>query len=479
MKYSLRTFYKIIIISVLIYLIYLYIAFQLGYRSDLQISRQFCLYFTSAVSLLYLYLYRKDNLCCFEFIFFILYLLSFYFQEIVIGNVNHDVMITGVLENVFNQNVLIQTLLAQVIGFLFFVLGAIYGNERTNTLNRKKTRNVRNKGINLYDSVNILGVITGVYVIYLFFTGVISSWFQYSDFSNSYSNLEIVFLTTLMMPMTIMEFTRLSKCNCNNMLTFLLRVNKLYLVELLTIFLLLLFSGNRNEALLIIAPTICAYSLFVNRISNKKFLMGVLIGVLVMVVIGLTRQIGVSVNNIANTEMDLYSSTRDFVYVDINTAYLIDYTNHNGFIYFKNSFLNAVSMIPFLGTIIKTILGIDYDNRSAQIATEGLQDPLSNSGLGTSIIGDLYYTAGIPFVILYMFFFGWLMAYLYNYFFVYKKNNVWLLSIFLFNFGNSVYFIRAEWMMPFRYIGFTCIIMYLCFTLIPAKRGLRKTIMKV
>ena len=370
-------------------------------------SRRLFLAITVVDVVLYLYFYRRDNLCCFEFIFFFLYIISVFFQELIINNIVDDFNVTSVLGYSFNDRDSNVSILVQSSGLLIFILGAILGDK--SVLCQKK-KGVWRKPVNLSASVNILGVLTGVYIVFLYLTGTIRSWFQYSGGDENYSNLDIVYLTSLFLPMTILEFYRLSDIKCDNIMSLLRRINKIYLVEILMIFLLLLVSGNRNESLLIIVPAVYSYSIFINKITNTNFFTLLFVGALVMILIGLTRQEGSSSDTIASSEVGLYESSRDFVFVDINTTYLIQYTDKEGPIYFKNGVLNIISIVPFLGTIVKVAFDIDYDIRSPEVTTLGLQNSVNmNTGLGTSLIGDLYYTAGFLFVILFMFFLGWLI----------------------------------------------------------------------
>lgn len=169
-------------------------------------------------------------------------------------------------------------------------------------------------------------------------------------------------------------------------------------------------------------------------------------------------------------EFGFFEATRDFGLIDPNTRFLIEYVDNHGAVYFNNAFLNLVSTVPFLGGIVANIFGLSYVTRSTQITTDGMQ--LANnmdSGLGTSLIGDLYYTCGIVFVVLFMLWFGWFVSSMHNRFVIKKNYNTWLFVLYCFNFANVVYFIRAEWTMPFRYIGFTFLII-LVITKICTKR---------
>ena len=221
-----------------------------------------------------------------------------------------------------------------------------------------------------------------------------------------------------------------------------------------------MISGNRNEALLIILPPVISYSIFIKYISNKYFLVLLTVGILGMSIIGLTRQTGVNVSSISNSELSLYGTARDFGVVSLNTKYLISYVDKKSPIYFNNAVSTAFSSIPFVGGLYVGMTGRKGDQRSADVTTMGMQS-INNmdSGLGTSLIGDLYYTGSSWFVFIYMFLLGKFQAYLYNRFVVSKDYNIWLLLIYLFLFSNVVYSVRAEWTMPFRYLGFSLILL--------------------
>ena len=152
--------------------------------------------------------------------------------------------------------------------------------------------------------------------------------------------------------------------------------------------------------------------------------------------------------------------TQDLSFVDNNTKYLIDYADKNSPAGFKNALLNIFSSIPFLGGLFASVTGLTYDIRTTDLTTIGMKMSSNmESGLGTSLIGDLYYTGGIYFTLIYMYFFGKLIATLYRQFTIERRYNIWSLIIYLFLFSNVVYTIRAEWTMPFRYIGFSFIIL--------------------
>lgn len=411
-----------------------------------------------AMSVGYLYFFRRRHLFCFETIFIIIYILSTYFIEIVIMNVGAESVISSVLKRSFSPTISNKALLLQSLGLYCFLLGE--------TIENRKVRNIRKKFYISCDfslCVHFMSIIVSLYLVYLFTDGTVSSWFHYSGNNNGeYTNTSIVYLTILCIVYTVFEFSRLYEKGVTSFKTCILRLNKIYFANISIISTLLLISGNRNEALLILLPPIIAYCIFIKYITNKMFLTLFTIGGLSMIIIGLTRQAGVSAENIGNSELKLYESTRDFAYVDLSTKYLIEYSDEKSPIYFNNAIINMFSSVPFMGGLYTDVMGTDYDTRSVVLTTEGMQSEQNKaSGLGTSLIGDLYYTGSLIFVLLYMLLFGMLMAYLFNRFTIRRSYSTWLLIIYLFLFSNCIYCVRAEWTMPIRYIGFSFFITFI------------------
>lgn len=426
-----------------------------------KLDRTYFLFGVILVSISYLLRYRRKELLCFETIFFSLYILSVFFKELVLEKVLDDSTISPLFYFFFPTEVENKGTLLQSIGFMAFVIAAAMQN------NKYYSRQVRNGsahcGFNIcYDfrnAIKILSILILGYILVLYFNGTIASWFHYSGTVSNYTNEAIVYLTILFLVLTVFQFSELNVRGCNGFSMSLRAVNRIYLFDLLVVSVLLLISGNRNEALLILIPPIIAYSVLIKKISNRTFLIGVVAGAIIMIVIGVTRQLGVSSEAIASSNISLFEATRDFGVVDRNTDYLIWYTDTHNPIMFKNAFLVLLSSVPFLGGVSASLFDIQSDMRSTEITTLGMQlQSNMDSGLGTSLIGDLYYTGSFPFVLVFMFFFGWLIAYLHNRFVVRKSYSMWLLLIYLYLMANVVYYIRAEWTMPLRYIGFSFVV---------------------
>lgn len=199
------------------------------------------------------------------------------------------------------------------------------------------------------------------------------------------------------------------------------------------------------------------YSILVKNITNKEFLVLFLAGFLLMVFIGFTRQTGVE-NGLDEMGFNLFEFTRDFGYANIDSMYLIGETDKNGVMGFNLGIINLLSAIPFLGGISVSVFGIEEFTRSAVATSEGMG--ISYTGLGTSLVGDTYYTGGIIFTSIYFYLLGRLMSYLHNRYYKRKIINIYTLVIYSFMLSNAIYCLRSEWYTSFRYIGFSIILLF-------------------
>lgn len=468
-KYSNK--FHIFSILVFIFFLVLYVYLDLNSFANIQISRLTYLVLCVVMSFLYLLFYRRNSLFCYETFFFPLYILCVFFSDIVLENLVGNELVSSVYFTTFSKEIENKGLIVQMLAFFGFMAAASYNNYQNAHL--KKTIELRSnstflKSVDFNMASNIMGMVIAIYLLYLYYSGIVSSWFHYSGNVSNYSNQEIVYLTTFCLSQTAFEFIRLNKIGCSNFRSFVKKVKFIYLIDIALVSGLLLISGNRNECLLILLPAIVAYSSLIRTMSNLQFLVGIVIGVVVMIFIGVMRQLGYNSSN--DADFGLFEATRDFGFVDPNTRYLIEYVDIHGPSYFNNAFLNLVSSIPLLGGAVAYIFGLSYITRSTQITTDGMQLASNmDSGLGTSLVGDLYYTCGIIFVLLFMIGYGWFVSSLHNRFTIKKDYNIWLLVLYCFNFSNAAYFIRAEWTMPFRYVGFTFFLVILTSIICPKR----------
>lgn len=441
-------------ISLIVYLILLIFVKDITLSNTLTSLQTVSLTLSVFISVLYIVRYRMNSLLCYEFFFFPVYILSMFFTKLILENVSSEVFVSSVLSTSFSNSIEAKGHIIQMIALLSFVTASSFFNDKYALTTLTSWQPLPHKKDAFYKTaVTILTMVMAVYIAYLAGSEVISSWFHYSGNAIKYTNTDIVYCTIILLVLTVLESIRLYIQGCNSIGSFVKGVNKLYIGEILLIAGILLMSGNRNESLLIILPLFVAYSTLIKSISNRMFFIGLFGGIVLMIIVGLTRQDGIGTS--VESTISLYDATRDFGMIDRNSVYLVEYTDKHEPIGFSNAIGNLFSSVPFLGGIAVDVLGIESDIRSTELTTLGMQVTSNmDSGLGTSLVGDLYYTGKTFFVVLFMLFMGWFNAYSYNKLFVFKSINPWILILYLFNFANVVYYVRAEWTMPFRYIGF-------------------------
>ena len=405
------------------------------------------------ISIVYILKYRIKILFCFELFFFAFLCLSIFYKEIVLNSMS---ALSGIKNYyfIFSDTATHRTMLVNMLSFSFFCLGASVFNKQKDYSSSESILKIEPQN-KIGMSSAIINTIVWLYIIYLIVFGVVQKWFHYSNEISDYTNLEVSYITILLLTSTVIELVRLNQLGVHGKIRFIQKVNKFYISSVLFIGMVLLLSGNRNEALLVIFPLVAGYSILIQRISNKSFIFLLLIGIPLMMIIGFTR----NDSNSALIGDNLYENTRDFAPSYACTNYLIEKTDAQGAIGFGNSIVAIASSIPFLGSSVKAAFDIESAERSTVFTTKGLNYSHVNTGLGTSLIGDLYYTGNIYFTLIYMFLFGCFISYLHQRFYVKKDFNIWLFVIFLFLFSNVVYCVRAEWTMPFRYVGFSLLLL--------------------
>lgn len=408
----------------------------------------------------YLYKCRRQNLFCFETFFLAFSFLIIFFDYLVFSTTS-DTGLIGSLWGRFSDVIRIKTLYVSVLATFIFLLGSYVSDLKAQKYLLEATERIilSNKlGIKDLKYISkILTIITLLYFLYLFAIGYISSWFRYGTDSSSYVNTKIVYLTVLCLSSTVAQFSQYAGRTFSSVWEFVKHLDKFYLCVIGTVTFLLLISGNRNEALYVVLPMLVCYSILVKNITNKEFLVLFLAGFLLMVFIGFTRQTGVK-NGLDEMSFNLFEFTRDFGYANIDSMYLIGETDKNGVMGFNLGIINLLSAIPFLGGISVSAFGIEEFTRSAVATSEGMG--ISYTGLGTSLVGDTYYTGGIIFTFIYFYLLGRLMSYLHNRYYKRKIINIYTLVIYSFMLSNAIYCLRSEWYTSFRYIGFSIILLF-------------------
>ena len=396
----------------------------------------------------YLIIYRRENILCFELMALPIAFIGLFFDDIIYP-FSSDISSFFSVGNQFVKN---KSEDIQMMAFFIFLAGCETGNRYRI---KQKDSIVRNNYVSYDMLIHIITTVLLLLIVYDYITGVFSTWFYYSNsdiMDVDDRNQGLGHLTCLLLAATGVEIVRLRNKGVNSLKFFLKKINKLYLVEWIFISFLLVYSGNRNEMLLIALPLIVGYTVCVKKIPNRTILLAGAAGVVLMVLVGMTRKEEVS---FSGSQLKGISFVIDFADLGYNTDYLIDYTDKNGTTNFKDLPSFLLSGIPYIGNVIIKALDMKGVEASASLTTDSVN---SSSGLGTSLIGDLYYSAGSLWVVVFMYFLGYSLSRLYH---SDKNINIYLLVFYSYMVANSVYYVRSAWAFPITVIEYAFTIIFL------------------
>lgn len=196
------------------------------------------------------------------------------------------------------------------------------------------------------------------------------------------------------------------------------------------------------------------YGIMIKRINSIKVFVLILAGYTFMVYIGLTRSGDVG-GDLGKDSLFL-TFVYDFVSANGANSFLIDYVDKYGTTGGSNMILQAASIVPFLQSIILLFISKDaFAPNSSKLFTESFMDS-SQGGLGTALIGDIYYSFGIVGVVLLMFLIGLVVNKLSR-----AHNSPYAMSLLIVLAGNALFAPRVEYCYILRSLSFTIIFLYL------------------
>ena len=392
----------------------------------------------------YFWKYRRENILCFEFMAMPIGFIGLFFQDIILGYLPLITRYYYITDDAIKE----KSATLQMIGWISFLLGSV------KTYNKKTIKKHIITKVRV-DYNRLIYLLTGVLlllIIYDSYSGVFDTWFYYSNqdiIERSDRNQGLGHLTALILAASVVDIIRLRDLGVNSFKLFVLKCNKLLIAEWGFLSFLLLISGNRNEMLLILLPLVVSYTICIQKISNKILIIVFSVGIFLMVLSGSSRHEGVSIDNANfNTENFII----DYAVLGYDCDYMVKYTDQHQMTYMKVLPGSILSGIPVVGTWLIGLIDYPFPVSSSALCTESVG---SNSGLGTSLIGDLYYNAGFLWVLIYMFLFGYFMSYLYK---SDRNINIYLLMFYSYNVANAVYYVRSQWAFPLTIIEYSAIV---------------------
>lgn len=172
--------------------------------------------------------------------------------------------------------------------------------------------------------------------------------------------------------------------------------NRILIVFVFIIAVQFALVGNRTVFSYLVLPYIISYFSFVKNLNLLKSFGIMTIGVISMYIVQIYRQgNGVYSTNIFYVLSDMIIPLRSYLGT-------IDYVDHYGVNYGTTMMPSFYSLIPGLSTVI----GNAATTGSAETITRYLTEGNITSGLGTTIISDIYLSFGAIGVIVFMFVLG-------------------------------------------------------------------------
>lgn len=240
----------------------------------------------------------------------------------------------------------------------------------------------------------------------------------------------------------------------------LLNLNRLFLVNTIIIIGIMVLSGYRSQAMQIIIPIFICYSVFVKSISSRSFLIILVVGLVMMIIIGMTRS-----GDQLEQEHSTIGYLRDFNSANASLGFFVEEVDQRGVTGGSNYIPQTLSIIPYLQSIVGAF--VDFKNfamPSARFYTDTFD---TGSGLGTHIISDIYYTFGLIGVVLLMFLLGRVCRWLST-----PRSKYKFLMYIIFT-GNAVFASRVELLYGVRLLAWGCFLFYLVNILAPNNNNIK------
>lgn len=401
--------------------------------------------------IIYLKKFRFESIFCPELLMFLIGMVITFFDVIILSTIE----ITSSFFSRFSEAMRFKALCLSMVAYSSYILGTIFQMkvDKKNTSRKKRHYHIATFHEDIYN------VLTSIMILYMFVSGLYNKYFKYDGVSSDDSLLlYTVILTCMLMVCSVLEFVRLNSNGINSFKMLFCKINKIYLFNITIVSGFLLLSGNRSDMLLIFLPFLILTYYLIKKIKNWLVYTGMVIGILIMALIGLTRN---SSEEGLSQYVGVYSIFRDFGAAYINQQGLIWYTDNHGYYGLGMGISTLISSVPYLGGFVlggSTSSG-DVEGNSNEITTREWQSVSNkNSGLGSALLGDLYYAGGIFFVVIYMFTLSFFLSKVYRRLVAKSRVSICALLIYCWFFSDMVYLLRAPYYSLFRFIGFSLVL---------------------
>lgn len=399
-----------------------------------------------ASNILYLAKYKKDNLFCFELLFAISFFLCSFISPFVLP------LLDSWHSRVFidTNDMQIKCYAVSYVGYLAYLIGL--------GVNKSSTFKSENSLSFTFDKKTVLtsNVICLLFIILFYLNGGTKMWTLYVDSQNLSDLSERLgswgqFLSYAMYVYVVCIVTTFQGENIvkRTVTGFAKSIPLLFYINTISLVVPLLFSGYRSNALQLLIPGLMIYSIAVKRIKTSQLFMLLMIGFVILQIIGFTR----SGDSLSGAVMDTASLMRDFIPANGANSYLISYVDENGPTWGSNMLLPILSIVPYLQSIALSI--VDRGSLAPVSSSFYTKEFDSWSGLGTNIIGDLYYSFDLWGVVILMFMYGVFLKMISNY------KSPYQMVLFAMFTGNALFAPRVEYCYIIRTMTWGAFLMWL------------------
>lgn len=223
-------------------------------------------------------------------------------------------------------------------------------------------------------------------------------------------------------------------------------INWLYITYIFAFSFLMALIGNRTLFSNLLLPYVMCYFSYVKKISWRKTLVLFMVGIFLMSVIQITRTGG-----------SYYSRSFILMFTDLtipsSTLYnSLEYVDLYGITYLKTMLAPLIACIPGLGSIFSDINSFS----SASVLTNYMitESWMEGTGMGSTIISDLYLGGGIIIVVVFMILLGRLINIL-NF-----SDRLDYMAIKCAFYSSCIFMCRSAYFYPARFIIWSLLIIY-------------------
>ncbi len=406
------------------------------------------------VAVRYFLKYRKSDVICFEFFFSIAFFLSIYayFFEITSSGYSESIILKGIN----NEAYIVKGMVVSTFSYIMMIMGCCIGNKKIIKKNQSYRYTL------LYNKrLEVIVFVIYIIIYLLFLVQEAPYYIQNRDADNQFTSASWV--PWLVMLQNFFSIIVIVNSNLRDINTFFAFFKKKYIYCILLFFLSLIFlvAGARHMFLTVFLPIVFLYSIYIQKVKTRYVFLGLFIFWFLFVVIRMTR----GGETYSSEDVNFVS---DFFPASLATSFFIEYTQSHGYTLGSNYLFYVLSIIPFLGGLISQS-GVVVAKSSAQFFTESIFGANSPTGLGTSMVGDLYYSFGLVGAVVVFFIIGYLVSWMHKRI-TNSMASIYIIIIYTIFISECFFMPRGSVVSIIRPISLVCITYFILNTLLKEKK---------